>query len=104
MTKINIVVNESEETKIPQFRDLDIGQYFRVISDYYDEDMHLYIKLPLVQGGNKTLNSSLETLNSSLDKYSAPEFYNCFDITANKLDEMSGDTFCDLIDNVEIRI
>ena len=100
MTKINVIVNQDKEVKIPQFEDLTIGQYFKVIDDFYEYDEvvpHLYVKLPLVRGNEEGPNISL---NSS----SSPKFYNCFNITKNKLEEMRDEAYCELIDNVEIRI
>ena len=97
MTKINVIVNHDKEAKIPQFKDLAIGQYFKVISDYYDEDTFLYVKLPLVKGNE-------ESPNINLTSFVSPKFYNCFNITKNKLENMSDETYCELIDNVEIHI
>lgn len=97
MTEINVVIDENKDAKVPQFKDLAIGQYFKVISDYYDEDTFLYVKLPLVK-------RSEERLNINLNYSSSPKFYNCFNITKNKLEDMSDETYCHLIDNVEIHI
>ena len=97
MTKINVIINHDKEVKAPQFEDLTIGQYFKVISDYYDEDTFLYVKLPFVRGNEKSPNINLTQLVF-------PEFYNCFNITKNKLEKMSDETYCELIDNVEIHI
>ena len=44
MTKINMIINQDKEFKVPQFKDLEIGQYFRI--DFSNENGDIYIKLP----------------------------------------------------------
>lgn len=94
MTEINVVVDENKKTKIPTFDDLENGQYFKIISDYYDEDMHIYVKTPCVR------NAHMTNFTSS----TSPEFYNSYNITKNKFEWIDSKTCCDLINKVEIHI
>ena len=90
MTKINVVIDQDKEAKIPQFKDLTVGQYFRI--NFTDENDDIYIKLPIVFSYDRTQCGTCQCI------------YNAYNITSNRLCNIYMEKECELIDNVEIHI
>lgn len=93
MTKVNVVYNKSETTK---FKDVEAGQYFFEIDDYYSEgNYELLVKLR-----DEMQSAHMPSVNQfyDFDTYS----YNAYNMSKNALDNVDEDSSCILVNEIDI--